>query len=85
MNTYLFMSPLYSTFLPASKTNTRSHLVAPSGVENQAVPHSTFLLFYLFWIFVCAFALASFLKLQHVSPNGNVLGHCSAFARQPPY
>lgn len=26
------------------------------------------------------FELESFLKLQHVAPNGNVLGHCSAFA-----
>lgn len=39
---------------------------------------TTFPLLYLFWIFVCVLELASFLR--HVSPNGNVFGHCSAFA-----
>lgn len=31
-------------------------------------------------IFICVSELALFLKLQHVSPNGNVLALCSTFA-----
>lgn len=39
---------------------------------------STFLL-YLFSTFLCVFELAPFLNLQHISPTGNVFGHCIAF------
>lgn len=47
----------------------------------QHVYSCTFLLYvYLFLILMCVFQLASFLKLQHVSTNGSVLGHCLAFA-----
>lgn len=37
---------------------------------------------YLYWICVCVFELASFLKLKKVSPSGNVLG---TFANTKPY
>lgn len=30
--------------------------------------------------FSCIFEMTVFLKLQHISPDGNVLGHCSKFA-----
>ncbi len=42
---------------------------------------SMFLLLYLFGNFVCVFELASFLKLQHISPNGNVLDFNPDFIR----
>lgn len=41
---------------------------------------STFPLLYLFWISVRIFELASFLKLQHISPIGKVRGRCSVSA-----